>query len=432
MFMKKFYFALAIIFSMAFNTNAQTGTWSGFIENQGHSLKLQFNISDGGCTLDVPQQRALGIPTQMEKQDGGKIIFKIPDLGIVVDGTYDGEKISGTFTQHSTTCPLTLKQNKRPQTPVGPFPYTCEDVEFTNGDAILSGTLTLPEKYTKETPVVIMITGSGLQDRDETLYSHKPFAVIADYLARNGIASLRYDDRGFAKSTGSKSYTIDDSKNDALAGIQLLRERFTHVGIVGHSEGGTIALMIAAEGKADFIVSMAGMAISGKETLLVQNRHALLKMGFDKNTVDTYITALSEAFTQAATTGAMNIDVEKYELPAGLKQNLRLVASSLTPNLKSLITLDISGILSQINCPVLALNGKSDTQVDADKNISLLQRNIKNGICTTTIYSKLNHLFQHCESGEIDEYEAIEETISPEVLEDIVQWMKKDTGFLSE
>jgi pimeloyl-ACP methyl ester carboxylesterase len=152
---------------------------------------------------------------------------------------------------------------------------------------VLKGTLVLPEGYSRKTPVLVMVTGSGLQNRDEEIYEHKPFAVIADALARNGIATLRYDDRGFGESTGDLVHcTTVDLKNDALAGIDLLRKRFDKVGVIGHSEGGTIALMLAAENKADFIVSLAGMVVSGKETLLWQNRVSLAAAGIPAETID--------------------------------------------------------------------------------------------------------------------------------------------------
>ncbi|MDE6377755.1 MAG: lysophospholipase [Duncaniella sp.] len=200
---------------------SQSGEWSGDLEVRGVKVPLAFHLDDDNPTIDSPAQGAKGIPARLSRLAPDSIIINIPAIGASFSGRCKGEELIGTFSQGGMALPLTLTKGKaellRPQTPVPPFPYTQQEVSFANGDALLKGTLTLPADYGRETPVVIMITGSGLQNRDEEIYGHKPFAVLADALARNGIASLRYDDRGFGESTGDAvNSTIEDLKNDAL------------------------------------------------------------------------------------------------------------------------------------------------------------------------------------------------------------------------
>lgn len=261
-----------MLLGAVFSTCAQTGSWSGKLDVQGAKLSLVFHLDEENPTMDSPDQGAKGIPIEVTRAATGNITIKVPSIGATYEGLWLIKQIVGTFKQMGASLPLTLTPGEeklnRPQTPKGPFPYTQEEVSFSNGDAVLKGTLVLPEGCTRNTPVLIMVTGSGLQNRDEVFYEHRPFAVIADAFARTGIATLRYDDRGFGESTGDIiNCTTEDLKNDALVGIGLLRERFDKVGVIGHSEGSTIALMLAAEKKADFIVSLAGMVVSGKETL---------------------------------------------------------------------------------------------------------------------------------------------------------------------
>ena len=315
---------------------------------------------------------------------------------------------------------------RRPQTPVGPFPYATEEVSFTNGDAVLKGTLTLPENCDRKTPVLIMVTGSGLQNRDEELFSHKPFAVIADAFARAGIATLRYDDRGFGESTGDVVLcTTEDLKNDALAGTRLLRERFDKVGVLGHSEGGSIALMLAADKQVDFAISLAGMIVSGAETLLEQNRLALKSAGLPESEVETYCRLLSDTF-EAIKKGSPLPSPDAYALSDALIQNYLAASQQFsTPYMKYFITLDLSQKLSSVTCPVMALNGTKDTQVQCDRNIEALKAGLPfGGKNLVRAEEGLNHLFQHCVTGEFSEYKEIEETFSPEVLSEMIAWIK--------
>jgi pimeloyl-ACP methyl ester carboxylesterase len=271
-----------------------------------------------------------------------------------------------------------------------------------------------------------MVTGSGQQNRDEELFEHKPFAVIADALARAGIATLRYDDRGFSGyNRNINECTTEDFKNDALAGILLLRERFDKVGVIGHSEGGTIALILAAEGQVDFIISLAGMAISGAETLVWQNKLALIDAGLSQEVTDEYCNLIGEAF-EARNNGEPLPKADNRNIPDGLKQNYLAVQAQLqTPYMSRFVSLDVRPLLDKIDCPVLALNGTKDTQVEAETNLGALRDGLpENPMNVIKSVEGLNHLFQHCTTGAANEYREIEETFASEVLEMMVSWLQ--------
>lgn len=421
------FFTAMILF--AFQANAQTGTWSGKLDVQGTRLSLVFHLDDDNPTMDSPDQGVKGIPIQIERNGMGGISIKIPSLGASFEGSFVIRQIMGTFKQAGLSLPLTLSPGedkpKRPQTPQGPFPYATEEVTFMNDDVVLNGTLVLPEGYTRKTPVLIMVTGSGQQNRDEELFEHKPFAVIADAIAKAGIATLRYDDRGFSGYKGNlNECTTEDFKNDALAGVKLLRTRFDKVGVIGHSEGGTIALMLAAEQKVDFIVSLAGMVVSGAETLVAQNKTALAAAGIPAADVETYCRALGDAFN-ASVNGTGMPHIEDYDLPVALKQNLLAVINQIQmPYMKHFLALDMRPLLGKITCPVLALNGTKDIQVEYESNLSALRSGLPlNSKTRIESVEGVNHLFQHCKTGAVTEYREIEETFSPAVLETIIQWI---------
>ncbi|MBR5101851.1 MAG: alpha/beta fold hydrolase, partial [Muribaculaceae bacterium] len=266
------------------------GAWKGTL-NFGVQLHLVFNIeknSDGtySATMDSPDQHVNGIPCSETVVSDNKLSIKIERANIAYEGKYDesSHKIVGTFEQNGTSFPLELSRaetekaiNQRPQTPQPPFPYTEEEVTFSHDGMTLAGTLTLPAEGGKY-PAVVLVTGSGPQDRDETIMGHKPFRLIADYLTRRGIAVLRYDDRGVGgSSTATGSETTIDLAQDALAAVRYLRNRAdidaSKVGIIGHSEGGLIAMINAAEHPEEvaFIVSLAGPAIKGKDMMIAQN-----------------------------------------------------------------------------------------------------------------------------------------------------------------
>lgn len=420
----------SVVFAMmAFAANAQEGTWNGELNVMGNKVPLVFNFSTNGCTIDSPSQGVNGIQAEKTVKDDGTISVKVGMIGATFEGKMTDGEIKGTYVQNGFPLPLTLKPGKlvvkRPQTPVPPFPYKEESVSFTNAQYTFNGTLTLPENYTKNTPVVLMVTGSGQQDRDEELFSHKPFAVIADALARQGIASLRYDDRGWGdNSVNFADFTTDDFRQDAAAALPLLRKRFNKVGILGHSEGGTIAMMLAAEGKADFIVSLAGMAISGKETLIMQNRQAMSAIGLPKETVDSYCNSISKALDEIASGKKAN-EINIDDVPQALKPiTIKALQQADTPYIRHFLTVDVGKLLPKIKCPVLALNGTKDTQVDCDANTTRIEKGLANCKHSIKKIDGVNHLFQHCNTGIVTEYQQIEETISPEVLQEVAEWIK--------
>ena len=428
--MRKILMILALMAVAAVTLKAQTGAWTGKLKVSGVELALIFNIGEESATLDVPDQGAKDIPVEVSRDAVGGITLNVPAINASFKGLWAGKVIAGTFTQHGMSFPMTLTPGapvvRRPQTPVGPFPYTTEEVSFSNGDAVLKGTLTMPADCDRKTPVLVMVTGSGLQNRDEELFGHKPFAVIADAFARAGIATLRYDDRGFGESTGDVVLcTTEDLKNDALAGVKLLRDRFERVGVIGHSEGGTIALMLAGERQVDFAVSLAGMIVSGAETLLAQNRRAFESAGLPESEVEAFARLLSDTFT-AIRTRAPLPSADDYDITDALRKNYAAALPSFrTPYMEFFLGLDLSASLSGITCPVMALNGTKDTQVQCDRNIAALEAGLpSNSRSVIRAEDGLNHLFQHCVTGEVSEYKSIEETFSPEVLSEMIAWIK--------
>lgn len=418
-----------LMFAFSLITNAQTGTWSGKLDVQGTKLSLVFHLDGENPSMDSPDQGAKGIPIQVVRPSSNSIKVTIPSLGASYEGVWMIRQIVGTFTQMNVSFPLTLTPGEdkpaRPQTPKGPYPYDTEEVTFTNGEVVLNGTLALPEGYSRQTPVLVMVTGSGIQNRDEELFEHKPFVVIADALARAGFATLRYDDRGFGSTEGNPlAWTTEDFKSDAEAAVNLLRIRFDKVGVLGHSEGGTIALMLAADNKADFIVSLAGMAVSGAETLASQNRISLLQAGVPEEIAEEYYKLLEKAFSVKVNGGSMP-DPSDYDIPEGLKQNYMAVLNQIqTPYLSHFLTLDIRPILADITCPVLALNGTKDIQVDYESNLNALRNGLKASDANLIeSVESANHLLQQCTTGAVSEYRIIEETISPKVLETVIAWL---------
>ena len=427
--MKKLIFLLlcfASIVAKAQSGDAK-GAWTGKLNVYGTELTLVFHLDSVNCTLDSPDQGIKGVPAKLEHTATG-IKVTVASINASYEGVNMGESIMGTFKQHGQSFPLTLKpgtvKRNRPQTPVGPYPYQTQEVSFSNGSAVLKGTLVLPENHTQNTPVLLMVTGSGLQNRDEEIFEHKPFAVISDALARQGIATLRYDDRGFGESTGDLvNVTTEDLKNDALAGVELLRNQFKRVGILGHSEGGTIGLMLAAESKVDFVVSLAGCAVSFEKTLLDQNRWTLQQAGYSQDVTDRYCAALESLFDELK--AGRNPEPTNHGLPTELEQNLQMAkAQSSTPYMRYFLGLDLTDRLGRITCPVLALNGTKDRQVNGEENLNALRNGLA-GQKEIRVIEGVNHLFQHCNTGNPSEYKDIEETFAPEALEIIVTWMKK-------
>ncbi len=406
--------SLAGMAQVAPKTTALLGTWTGKLNVGATSLTLvlHFEQADGYvvCTMDSPDQGAKGIGVYKNYLSEDSVSLSVIALGVNYRAKLKDGQLDGTFVQNGLRLPLVLKkgelERRRPQMPAAPYPYKTEDVTFVNqaDNATLSGTLTYPVDYEtmkeKEVPVVIMVSGSGLQNRDEELFDHKPFLVLADHLARHGIASLRYDDRGFGASEGGdrvqKDATTLDYKRDAEAGIQYLRslKKFGKVGVIGHSEGGNIAFMLGADKKVDFVVSMAGVGVKADTALTAQANKILELQG------------------QPA-----RLSVEQY------RQNVQALQS---PWMNWFIDYDPTADISAMKCPVMAINGDKDCQVISTLNLpSIRQLLQKNKHVLVKEYPSLNHLFQHSQTGLPTEYGNIEETISPEVLKDITEWIKR-------
>ncbi len=442
---------------MAISASAQDmkGAWKGSLNGGSAKLPLVLNIDEKegvySATLDSPKQGATGIPVNTITFADAKLAFSITQLGASYEGVLQGDSIVGTFKQNGMAFPLNLSRNReasaqwgaRPQEPKLPYPYNAEEVRFENKKAgiTLAGTLTCPREG-KNFPVAILVTGSGPQNRNEELLGHKPFLVLSDYLTRNGIAVLRYDDRGVGESEGKyATANLDDFTTDAASAVEYLKTRKDvnpkKIGIIGHSEGGTIAFLLAGEkdSKLGFIVSMAGMAIPG-DSLLQMQRYLISKAS---GASDEAITQ-SEKFLSIA-----NQVIEKYPadsikqhmnrimdevLPAELKGNAmargqfqQAVVQLMSPEMQSILKCNPAEALKKIKCPVLALNGEKDLQVPADINLNRV-KTLAKGPVTIKKYPGLNHLFQHCTTGLINEYGNIEETLSPEVLSDIASWIK--------
>ena len=402
-------FCLLLSWAGAFAQKPIEGDWMGKLNLGPQSLTIVLHVNCNAqgeveCILDSPDQGAKGIAVETDYCSSDSISVSLASLALSFQGKLKGDEIVGTFTQY-LSFPLILKRGEeklnRPQNPVAPYPYKTEEVAFKNvaDGATLVGTLSYPIGYKKgQTPVVLMVTGSGQENRDEEIFDHKPFLVIADYLARHGVATLRYDDRGFGKSTGGdvEHATTLDFMRDAMSGVEFLcaSKLFGKVGVLGHSEGGSIAFMLGAKGKVDFVISMAGIGVKG----------------------DTALTAQANKIFEL-TGQSMRFSTHQYRMNAIIKRS---------PWLNFFIDYDPSADISKTLCPVMAINGSRDVQVIPSLNLMGIKAHLKpNSKNIIKEYPSLNHLFQHCKTGNVSEYRMIEETVSPEVLEDIVRFIKQ-------
>lgn len=427
------------------------GSWTGKLSVQGVQLTLVFQVEkdkNNGfiVTMDSPDQSVKGVPATVNSLTADSVDIAISSIGARYLGKQQGDHIQGTFTQFGKAFPLMLNRGveelKRPQTPHAPYPYQTEEVIFQNAkaNAVFSGTLTYPVGYEQmnkqKVPVVLMVTGSGQENRNEEMFEHQPFLVLADYLARHGIASLRYDDRGFAKSTGDASRsTMKDNAEDARCGFNYLKslKKFGKIGVMGHSEGGSVAMMLAAEGLPDFIVSLAGMAERGDSLMLKQVYQAMETRGgasFARDyckvlgAIYAYRNAKKDISHPEAVLDSL-LKQTNVSLPALSRQSLLPVITMQTPWVLDFIATDMACYLPKIKCPVMAVNGSKDVQVEAHDNLSALRKGLKtNKKNLIKEYEGLNHLFQHCTTGQTTEYRLIEETFAPEVMQDIADWIK--------
>ena len=436
------------------------GRWVGTLTVQGFELHLAFRIqsdADGrlSALLDSPDQGATGILCDAVTFDAPRLTIAIPAIVADYEATLRGDTLDGFFTQAGMRLPLLLtpgaeeepRATRRPQEPQPPYPYRTEEVRFVNpidGDT-LAGTLTLPDAPGPH-PAVVLISGSGAQDRDETLMDHKPFLVWADALTRRGIAVLRYDDRGTAASTGdfATATTVDFSR-DTESALDFLRSRADidarRTGLMGHSEGGLIAPMVAARRPADvaFLVLLAAPGVRGDSLLMRQsedvsrlsnepdsvreadralNRQVFALLSQKDPDEEGLRQALAEVFRQAINDMLPSIPHEQVE-PMVAAQVEQLV----TPWMRHFVCYDPAPTLRKVSCPVLAVNGGKDVQVAAEVNLPAIRRALEAGgnkRIRTVELPGLNHLFQPCVTCRPEEYGTIRETVSPDALRTVI------------
>lgn len=430
------------------------GPWNGAVQLPGAALKIGvvFTSGEGGLagTIDIPDQGARGIALEGIAVEGDSVTFRLAGVQgePTFNGTLAGDAITGTFSQGGMSFPFELKRGelprpKRPQDPVPPLPYTQEELTATNGDVTLAGTLTRPPGD-GPFPAVILITGSGPQNRDEEIFDHRPFAVIADHLTRRGIIVLRYDDRGVGASTGSLAgATTADLAGDAEAWVKVLGERpdVGEIGLLGHSEGGVIAPMIAARNDAvRFIITLAGTGVPGSEVLVEQNRALLLAAAAPKETADAAAEAARELFTAAADGADDQTLHEKIAnlvriQSGGMEPPADVIDAQVTrlrePWLSFFLKHDPAEDLRRVKVPVLALLAGKDAQVVPEQNAPAVEAALKaagNTDATVRTLPEMNHLFQRARTGSVQEYARIETTIEPEVLEQISGWILERFG----
>lgn len=440
---------LALLLSFAVRAQqSYDGSWGGDLIVQGTKLPLVFNISGGRATIDSPAQGAMGIPVTSVVYADGAVTITAEDLTMTFTGSMINDScIAGIFSQGGFSMPMTLRRcepavQRRPQEPQPPYPYRVEEVEFASAaeGVVMHGTLTLPDDDGCHCGVVL-VTGSGTQNRDEEIFGHKPFKLIADRLTRAGIAVLRYDDREFTTGRYDGATTLDYAA-DALRAVEYLRSRpevdAGRVGVIGHSEGGTIAFICAAEDpEIAFIVSLAGMTVTGAECSLAQNRRNLEVGGAMNGIAEDIYAAVGELFEsiKGLTATEIRADAERLTERAVSRakhpEAIGVVRDALLKSLDGMsewlaffIGYDPAGSISKVGCRVLALNGEKDMQVSADENLGRLHTFANlDGLLETHKLEGLNHLFQHCTSGAVTEYPLIEETFAEEVLTMIVGWI---------
>ncbi|MBL0336471.1 MAG: alpha/beta fold hydrolase [Chitinophagaceae bacterium] len=463
---------LAVLFAlilMHFSGHAQNpapyvGTWAGVL-NVGVELRIVFHFeSPDGKTLkgrgDSPDQGAFGFPLDTVFIENEKLNLQLKGVNASFAGTLVNDTtMEGIFTQ-GADIPLTLKKTsqpvkkmERPQTPKAPFPYKAVDVRYQNADKSISfgATITIPDGQ-GPFPAVVMITGSGVQNRDEEILGHKPFAVIADYLTRRGIIVLRVDDRGIGTTTrGDSTVTSADFAKDVSAGVDYLLTRTEvnkkRIGLVGHSEGGMIAPMVATSRKdISFIVLLAGPGVKIAELMKAQSKAVVQTTGISEKAV-TAFGNYYEAIIGLVISGEKDLHgacqkviqhwvattdpeiVKEIGLTDKIDQDktANLIADEFNkPWFRYFLQFDPQPYLQKLKCKVLALNGDKDIQVIASQNIPGIEAALKKSkspAYETHILPGLNHLFQHCKACDVKEYGSLEETFSEDVLKMMVEWI---------
>ena len=454
--MRRFLLWILLLVPMVTLGQNVEGSWHGSLELGGTKLRLVFHLmqEEGSwrATMDSPDQGARGIPVDSVAVTPLGVTLAIKPLQMTYTAGYLGESLVGMLTQSGQSFSLMLKRGegerpRRPQEPQKPYPYHSEEVQFVSRDGAttLHGTLTRPTVEGRY-PAVVLVTGSGTQNRDEELMEHKPFLLLADRLTRAGYAVLRYDDRGYkatpeelARLQGS---TTDHLTLDALGAHDFLRRQpiidGAKVGIAGHSEGGTIAfLAAAAEQEVAFVISLAGMTERGDRLLVEQNRALLMQSGVPEPIANDYATALERLYGawQTRSPEAIVAEGERLaaeaavglQLPDPLRQNLVQICQQATnPWFYRFVQLDPAEAIRALGTrPCLAINGTKDLQVDAKINLGRLKELLgERPSLTIKAYEGLNHLMQPCTTGAVTEYAQIETTIDEQVLTDLVAWLR--------
>jgi len=453
---------VAILTTLSMFGQNITGQWNGNLKISGTQLRIVFNISktDTGysSTMDSPDQGAKGVPVNSTIFENAVLKLAIKNIGFEYEGTLDKNKnIVGTMRQAGQSFPMNLTREKiakekivRPQEPSLPYSYNSEEVKFANtqDNITLAGTLTFP-KAGGPFPAVILISGSGPQNRNEELMGHKPFLVLSDHLTKNRIAVLRFDDRGTAESTGDhKTATSVDFAKDVKSALNYLKTRKeinqNKIGLVGHSEGGIIAPMVAAESKdVNFIVLLAGTGIRGDQLLLLQQEligkasgksEAELQKAkiFNKGIFDFILENDPKQDSDTSLAGYIRQalkDNPDSGRPAGMSEDdyVKLLVNSISsPWMNYFIKYNPAPVLEKVKCPVLAINGEKDLQVPPKVNLEAIQKALEKGgnkKVTIKTLPNLNHLFQDCKTGSPAEYAAIEQTFSPAALNEISDWI---------
>jgi uncharacterized protein len=429
------------------------GTWAGVIDTGTSKLRIVFHITntaDGlAATIDSPDQGAKGLPVTIVTRNGSALKLELKQAGAVFEGKIDDNltTIDGTWSQGGGSVPLIVKratdtaqlERRRPQNPIKPYPYRDEDVSYANkvANITIAGTLTIPTGN-GPFPAVLLIAGSGRNNRDESLAGHSPFLVLSDYLTRKGIVVLRADKRGVGKSGGDyATATTSDFAADAEAGVAYLGSRPEvdrhKIGLIGHSEGGVIAPMVAAANPSvAFIVMMAGPGVPGADIIVEQTLRIVEASGksheeAEKDAAEERkILALVEQEKDDAELAKKLRDVLGGQIPEATLNNQIKTLSS--PWYREFIQYDPATALRKVTCPVLALIGEKDLQVPPDQNLPAIRKILEssgNKNFEVDELPGLNHLFQPAKTGAPSEYGEIELTISPIALEKISSWIMK-------
>lgn len=435
------------------------GTWKGNLNLPGNvKLPLVFHLQSVNnqltATMDSPAQNANGTHVDSASFVNNELSVFINLIQMGYKGTLKGDSITGIFSQRGAQLPLVLykisdtaaqETYKRPQEPKPPFDYSVSDVSFKNSSEgnILEGTLCTP-KNKVDFPVVVMITGSGAQDRNEEIFGHKPFLVIADYFAKQGIGSLRLDDRGVGGSEkGKDGATSADFATDINSAVEyLFKQGFKNIGLLGHSEGGMIAPMVSSMNKkVKFMVLMAAPGIAIDQLMVLQTKAIAKTSGADDKQVDENLKDTKAIFEFIKNYTGNNVEQDlkvkmkqvleqpgKYT-PEQQKQILDQQLSTLaSPWFVYFLKFDPVTYLHKTTIPVLAINGEKDVQVTAEENLEGIQKSLQsagNKSFKTLELPGLNHLFQKAETGSIAEYSTIEQTMQPEVLAIMSSWIIK-------